>query len=42
MEKIQRWFTKENKVQAIMEFLITYGWAILAVIIALGVLWFIK
>lgn len=31
-------FRKEKKAQAAMEFLMTYGWAILAAIIAIGVL----
>jgi len=32
---------KEKKGQAAMEFLMTYGWAILAAIIVVGVLWYI-
>ena len=42
MRKTERILSRaDNKGQAAMEFLMTYGWAILAAVIVVGVLWYL-
>ena len=42
MKKINEVLSKSDKKgQAAMEFLMTYGWAILAAVIVVGVLWYL-